>query len=125
MAEGPEKDTKTEPATPRRRREARKNGQVAMSTELIAALMLIAGFGALVFTGGTIGTTGGELVTDIIRQLGALSADDLDVQGATVLVKGVFIGALTPLLVVLIPGLLTGILIGYGQVGFMITPKAV
>ena len=41
------------------------------------------------------------------------------------LIKGIFLGALTPLVTVFLPGILMGLLVGYGQVGFMITPKAV
>ena len=37
MADNQEKDQKTEEATPRRRQEARDKGQVAMSTEFVAA----------------------------------------------------------------------------------------
>lgn len=125
MAEGPDKEAKTEPATPRRRQESRENGQVAQSTELVAALMLIAGFGALVFGGRVISLSTGELLTRTIRSLGPLSRDELDVAGATVLLKGIFLGALTPLLTVFVPGIVMGLLVGYGQVGFMITPKAV
>jgi flagellar biosynthetic protein FlhB len=40
-------DMRTEPATPRRRQEARRKGQVARTGELSSALVLLAGFGAL------------------------------------------------------------------------------
>ena len=43
MAEGPEKDEKTEEATARRLEEAREKGQVAFSTELMSATTLVAG----------------------------------------------------------------------------------
>ena len=41
-------DMRTEPATPRRRQEARRKGQVARTGELSSALVLLAGFGALI-----------------------------------------------------------------------------
>ncbi|MHC4696899.1 MAG: flagellar biosynthesis protein FlhB [Planctomycetota bacterium] len=44
-------DAKTEPATPRRRREARNNGQVAKSQDLTSAILLFTGFLALKFLG--------------------------------------------------------------------------
>jgi flagellar biosynthetic protein FlhB len=125
VAEGPEKDAKTEPATPRRRQEARKNGQVAISTEFVSALMLITGFATLIFGGHLVTQKTGELTADVIRSLGPLSSEDLDVASSTVLLKGLFLGALTPLCVVFLPGILIGLLVGYGQVGFMVTPKAV
>jgi len=45
---------RTEPATPRRRQEARKKGQVAKTGELSAALVLIAGFATLYLSAGYI-----------------------------------------------------------------------
>jgi flagellar biosynthetic protein FlhB len=42
---------KTEPATPKRRKEARKKGQVAKSTELNGAVVLIAGLIAIMWVG--------------------------------------------------------------------------
>jgi flagellar biosynthetic protein FlhB len=44
-------DERTEPATPRRRQEARQKGQVARSADLSAALLLLAGFVALRYAG--------------------------------------------------------------------------
>jgi len=42
-------EERTEPATPRRRQEARRKGQVARTAELGSALVLLVGFGALYF----------------------------------------------------------------------------
>jgi flagellar biosynthetic protein FlhB len=50
-----ETDERTEPATPRRRQEARARGHVPRSTDLTAALMLLAGFLALEVWGLRIG----------------------------------------------------------------------
>ena len=44
-------DDKTEKATPKRRQEARKKGQVAKSTELNGAVVLVAGLIAISFFG--------------------------------------------------------------------------
>ncbi len=44
-------DDKTEPPTPRRRREARSSGQVAKSPDLTAAVLILAGFLALAILG--------------------------------------------------------------------------
>jgi flagellar biosynthesis protein FlhB len=46
---------RTETATPRRREEAREQGQVAHSRELTVSLVLLAGLAALALAGGTIG----------------------------------------------------------------------
>ena len=125
MAEGPEKDSKTEPATPRRLAESRKNGQVAISTEFVSALMLATGFATLIFAGHLITTQTGRLASEMIHNLGDLARDEIDVQSSTTLMRSVFLGALTPLCTVFAPGLAMGLLAGYGQVGFMITPKAI
>ena len=47
----PSHDERTEPATPRKRMEARKQGQVARSQDVTAAVLLLAGFLALMFFG--------------------------------------------------------------------------
>lgn len=47
-------DEKTEPATPRRRRDARARGEVARSQDLTAAALLLAGFLALALVGPSI-----------------------------------------------------------------------
>ena len=46
MAGEDEKQDKTEEATPRRRQDARDEGQVALSTELLSAASLCAGMAA-------------------------------------------------------------------------------
>jgi flagellar biosynthetic protein FlhB len=48
--------SRTEPATPRRREEARQQGQVAYSNELVSGLLLLAGVAALVVGAGTLGS---------------------------------------------------------------------
>ncbi|MEK6675120.1 MAG: flagellar biosynthesis protein FlhB [Planctomycetota bacterium] len=50
----PERDERTEPATPRRRAEARMRGQIAKSHDLVVASILLAGFVALELAGGRI-----------------------------------------------------------------------
>src|SRR4051812_39097492 len=52
MAE--DKDNKTEPATPRRRQEARESGQVARSADLTAAVLLLVGLYVISYTATSI-----------------------------------------------------------------------
>lgn len=52
MAEQPEKDSKTEEATPRKLEEARRKGDVAKSADLPAFMSLAAAFGVLLAAGG-------------------------------------------------------------------------
>jgi len=54
---------RTELATPKRREEARKRGQVAYSQELISALALLAGFGLIQYLGPMIGKGIKEIAT--------------------------------------------------------------
>ena len=51
MADGPEKDEKTEEATPKRLEEAREKGQVAFSTETMAGATLVGSALALMMAG--------------------------------------------------------------------------
>lgn len=47
MPEEPDQEERTETATPRKREEARKKGQVAQSTELVSAFMFLVGLAAI------------------------------------------------------------------------------
>ena len=124
-SEEQDKDQKTEEATPRRREEARENGQVAMSTEMIAAMMLCAGMASLMFGGGSIAKAEGELATSTLIHLGDLGRSELDAAASAELIKSAMFGVLTPLVIVFLPVIAVGVLVGYGQVGMRITPKAV
>lgn len=80
-------DDKTEPATPRRRSEARSKGQVARSQDLTAAVLLLSGFLALSLLGPGIwnsllaitkaGLTGGSSVRigDVLPFAGAVAVE--------------------------------------------------
>ncbi len=120
-----DRDQKTEEATPRRREEARENGQVALSNEVIAAMMLCAGMLCLTFGGGSIARAAGELATSTLVHLGDLGMSEIDVADSAEIVKSAMFGVLTPLVLVFLPVLAVGALVGYGQVGLRITPKAV
>ncbi|MBH0193124.1 MAG: flagellar biosynthesis protein FlhB, partial [Nitrospira sp.] len=61
MAEN--KDNKTEKATPKRKDEARKKGQVAMSRDVVTAAILLGGVGLL----GAVMPLGLERMTDVVR----------------------------------------------------------
>ncbi len=80
-------EQKTEPPTPRRRREAREKGQVARSQDLTAAVLLLSGFSALALLGPGIwfgllamtrtaltGESTGDL-QDLLRFAGAAAVD--------------------------------------------------
>ncbi len=82
-------EEKTEPATPRRRQETRKKGQVARSQDLTAAVLLLSGFAALSWLGPGLwltllavtraGLTGGSSVRteDLLPFAGAVTFEAL------------------------------------------------
>jgi flagellar biosynthetic protein FlhB len=125
MADVQDKEQKTEPATPRRRHEARESGQVALSQELVAALMLCAGFAALVFGGGVIARASGRMIAGTLAALDSLGTADFDVRASTTILKATFWPMIAPLLLVFLPAVLVGALAAYGQVGFLVTGKAI
>ncbi len=125
MADETPKDEKTEEATPRRRSEAREKGQVAISTELISAVALSVGLTALLVGGGFIASRVGLLVVQGLDLVGARGRDELDPGAAASLFRQAAEGVVQGVLIVAVPLLLVGLLVGYGQVGFQIAPKAI
>jgi flagellar biosynthesis protein FlhB len=111
---------KTEKATPKRRSEARKKGQVARSQDINAAIGLLAAFAALAITGPHMLV---QLETMLTRGL----AQSGDTQLATVAgLSSVawwgmrsFGAILAP---VLLTALLAGLVVNIAQVGFKFTP---
>ncbi len=63
---------KTEPATPRKRQEARERGQVPKSTDLNIALLLLGAFLAFLLWGDAMGSAIAELVRRCLGQLGSV-----------------------------------------------------
>ena len=80
MAENDDdKDDKTEEATPRRRDEAREQGQVALSQDVIGAASLLVAVLALMFGGAQLAAATGALIDGSIALLpewGAASFDE-------------------------------------------------
>ena len=125
MAEETAKDEKTEDATPRKREEAREQGQVPISTELIAAMLLIAWMGAFMYAGGHLGDDLGRVVKAGIGRIATIGTGDITVTEAARILAGLGREGAATLGVFLGPMMLVGFLVGYGQVGFGITPRAV
>ena len=116
---------KTEEATPRRREEAREKGQVAMSTEFIAGISLAAAFGLYLTASGPVMELLAGGVKGAFLELGALGRADLDVLDAERILRGVGEDGLVAIMIFAAPLLLLSVLVGFGQVGFQIAPKAV
>lgn len=125
MADETPKDEKTEEATPRRRHEAREKGQVAISTELIAAVALFVALGAFLVGGGHIASSLGRLIVANLDELAGRALETLEVSDAAGLFQASAREVLTGVLVVALPLFLVGLFVGYGQVGFQVAPKAV
>jgi len=117
----PDVEHRTEPATPKRRREAREKGQVARSQEVSTVAILAAAIAGLCLWGPTIAGRLGEFMR---FSLVATESSELVPSSAIGLVRaGVeeSLSALSPLLAVLVVGALAA---SYGQVGFLFMPQA-
>lgn len=112
---------RTETATPRRREEARKKGQVARSGEIGLAITLLAAFGAIRLA---LGSGGPRLLAYTESMLTQLSGADLTMPTVHELMQT----ALTTSLLVLAPVLLTvfvaGFVVDAAQVGLRLAPEA-
>lgn len=118
------RDQRTEEATPRKREEARERGQVPMSQELVAALMLCGSAATLAIGGGRIAEAAGALTVSALDALPVLGTAELDAPSASRVVRDAVFAAGPALAIVLVPAVLLGLLAGYGQAGFRIATKA-
>ncbi len=114
--------SKTEKATPKRREEARKKGQVAKSADLNGATVVLAGLTALAIAGGAIAGRMQHAMTDALKHVADPSVVDRHGIG------DLLMGALTDtgLAVAPIAGacLVAGVLASVVQVGFKPSAKA-
>ncbi len=113
---------KTEPATPRKREESRKKGQVAKSGEVGTAALILAGFLALRLLGPNIFYRIGQLMTHF---LGTMA----DFDGSPDMVYAMFLLALSEAGLILLPFLAAVLLVALGsqaiQVGLRVTLESV
>jgi flagellar biosynthetic protein FlhB len=119
VAEGRD-DDRTEPATPRRREEARERGQVARSADLSSAFVLLAAVLALRFAGrplleGLFGATAAVL--------GGLGSVDDDPALLTSRFGGAFLAVLLGFLPFAGIVLAAALAVNLGQVGFLFTAE--
>ena len=115
-------ESRTEPATPHRREEARKQGQVAFSAELAASLVLLAGVSLLGLLGPRLGrdlldAVRTELPAPAPRELGTSEAKELLAQQFTrwLGLVGAFFGIIV----------LAAVAANVVQVGFYLAPEKV
>ncbi len=125
MADVQDKEQRTEEATPRRREDARERGQVALSTEFVAAIGLCAGFGALLMTGGGLVRSVADNAIATFGALGALGTQELDAAQTAEIFRETATIVLGAVCLAILPVTAVCALSGYAQVGFRIAPKAV
>ncbi len=125
MADQPDKQQKTEEATPQRRREAREKGQVALSSEAVSAMSLIAVAGSILIMGGFLAQAVGALVVSSLQGVGSNGLITLESANAAELITDSNKGISAEFFLVILPALAVAALVGYGQAGLQFTPKAV
>lgn len=96
-----------------------------MSTEFVAAAMLLAALGLALTAGGTLAEACGGLVVKMFDDASVLAAGDLDYKAASSHIYETWKAVIMPFAAVVVPMLAIGVLVGYGQIGFQVSPKAV
>lgn len=124
MAQDAQSGEKTEDATPRRQEEAREKGQVPFSQEIVAALSLSMALVLYFSLSGTVMEILGSELRGSLAQLGKLGTGEFDIPTAAKLMRGSGNNGLEAILLFAVPLLGLTLLVGYGQVGFRISPKA-
>jgi flagellar biosynthetic protein FlhB len=115
-----EKDGRTERATPKRRKESRKKGQVARSMEINSALVIIAIFIALRMVGQNIFSDLKDLVTYF---LSCSATFDLSEKNASLLFMNLSIYVLKMILPISLVAMVAGVIASVAQTGLMLTLK--
>jgi flagellar biosynthetic protein FlhB len=109
---------RTERATPKRRREARKKGQVAQSRELPSVLILMTAMGFFYFAGSWIFGSLSQVIGGVYGQLDTLRLNT--VQEVSAFSVEIFEKVLLILVPFFVPILVAGLAGNIGQIGFEI-----
>ena len=113
---------KSHPATPRRRQQARAQGHVAKSQDLVSALVMTAGLLAIWITGATFG----QFITDYaIQQLGDPTWQSFTTSSAVDTWQQAILSAGRSLAPVMAIVLLVAIVANVGQTGFLFSPQRI
>ncbi len=116
---------KTEDATGRRIEEAREKGQVAFSTEFVAALALIAALMMYKFASAPLMELLGSDLRYGLASFGRVGTEEMDMLRAHGLMKRAAESAMEAITIFAVPMVLWTSLVAYGQIGLHISPKAV
>lgn len=118
----PNSENKTEKPTPRRRRKAREEGQVAQSMEVNSVAVLLAAAGALALFGGF---TARVVARQVTQHLGSLGAVRLDIGGVVALARRSGFTILSAVMPVTLAAAVVGLLVSLGQTGLAFAPNKV
>ncbi|NTW15966.1 MAG: flagellar biosynthesis protein FlhB [Syntrophaceae bacterium] len=121
MAENDRDQERTEQATPRRREEARKKGQVAKSQEVASVAILLACIIYFYFDSGRLVTKMMGMVRSFLKESGTLVISNNNIQSLAVDWLCEFFILLAPLLLTV---LVAGLVANFVQVGFVISAEA-
>jgi len=125
MADSEDKDSKTEEATSKKLSDSREEGQVALSSEFIAAVALCVGLAGLTMAGGSLMNDVGGNTAALLRSISSMGTQTWDAPIAARILTETITSVFEPLMVVTLPAIGISLLVGYIQVGFAITPKAI
>ena len=120
MAEDADQESKTEDPTPRRREEARRQGMVPFSAELVGSLVLFAGVIGLMYIGPNVWDT---LMSVFRTDLPRVGREDFGIEQAVELMARTGVRALGALLPFFGLLMAVGIAASLAQVGFQINTE--
>lgn len=113
---------KTEKATPKKRQDTRKKGQVAKSQDVNTAIVLLAVFAVLSFTGSYMLKGFVSLMNHSLQDLLVINVTDESI-------KGIFLDVLVDMALLLSPvlaaAIIGGLISNYMQVGIMFSTEAI
>ena len=111
---------KTEPATPKKREDARKKGQVAVSREIPSVFILFMALGVFFFMGGRMFDGLSSLMRDVLQSGVAMDLQEPSIVRILSVVLGKIFWIMFPLMVAI---LLAGVAANLSQFGFLFTGR--
>ncbi|MDF1799995.1 MAG: flagellar type III secretion system protein FlhB [Planctomycetota bacterium] len=125
MADGPAKDERTEEATPRKLEQAREKGQVAYSTESVAAMGLLVAIGTFLMGGGFVAQRIAGILARSPEMAMTMGLGTFENAGVARIIGDIAKESLLPILILVTPMTVAGLLIGAAQAGLKFSPKAI
>ncbi|WP_210363833.1 flagellar biosynthesis protein FlhB [Bacillus sp. REN3] len=113
---------KTEKATPKKKQDARKKGQVAKSQDVNTAVVLLSVFLFLMFFGKVMGERLIGVLRHALQQYMFMDLTEKNIQSILIEILSELIFFLGPVMLV---ALIAGVAANYVQVGFMYSPEAI